>query len=114
WKDAKKGSRALSASTIFVGFGVGLVYNTLMKACKLWKDTPEKVFKAPYEGGSVAVEGTPELLGVGYIIGPRIGAIMAGGGVLSYLVLIPMIKFFGDQLSQPLAPGTTLIHDMSP
>src|ERR1051326_7204301 len=44
WKQTKKGARALNASTIFVGFGVGVIYNTLMKACKLWKDTPEKVF----------------------------------------------------------------------
>lgn len=114
WKEAKKGARTLNASTIFVGFGIGLIYNTLMKAGKLWKDTPEKIFGAPFKGGSVAVEGTPELLGVGYIIGPRIGCIMAGGGVLSYLVLIPMIKFFGGMLSEPLAPGTTLIRDMGP
>src|SRR6185295_16764094 len=57
---------------------------------------------------------TPELLGVGYVIGPRIGAIMAAGGVLSYLLLIPLIKFFGDGLAEPLAPANTRIHDMSP
>jgi uncharacterized oligopeptide transporter (OPT) family protein len=39
---------------------------------------------------------------------------MAGGGVLSYLLLIPLIKFFGDGLNTPLAPGTTLIRDMDP
>jgi uncharacterized oligopeptide transporter (OPT) family protein len=109
-----KTGRTLSASTIFVGFGVGLIYNTLMKAGKLWKDTPEKIFGPPFNGGSVAVEGTPELLGVGYIIGPRIGCIMAGGGVLSYLLLIPLIKFFGGALTEPLAPGTALIRDMGP
>lgn len=113
WKESKKG-RTLNASTIFIGFGVGVLYNTLMKAGKLWKDTPEKLFNAPLKGGSVAVEATPELLGVGYIIGPRIGSIMVGGGILSYLVLIPMIKFFGEGLAQPLAPAKTLIRDMSP
>src|SRR6185436_3265683 len=114
WKDTKKGARALTASTIFVGFGVGVLYNTLMKAGKLWKDTPEKIFDAPFKGGSVSVESTPELLGVGYIIGPKIGCIMAGGGVLSYLLLIPLIKFFGEGLAEPLLPGKTLIRDMSP
>jgi uncharacterized oligopeptide transporter (OPT) family protein len=114
WRGASKVGRALSASTIFIGFGVGLIYNTLMKACHLWKDTPEKIFGPPFKGGSISVEGTPELLGVGYIIGPRIGSIMAGGGVLSYLLLIPLIKFFGDGLNTPLAPGTTLIRDMDP
>ena len=62
-----------------------------------------------------AAEISPELLGVGYIIGPRISGIMCAGGVLAYLVLIPMIKFFGDTLAAPLAPETTaLIRDMSP
>ena len=114
WKGVSKVGRALSASTIFIGFGVGVIYNTLMKACHLWKDTPEKVFGPPFKAGSISVEATPELLGVGYIIGPRIGSIMAGGGVLSYLLLIPMIKFFGERLNEPLAPGATLIRDMSP
>src|SRR5256714_1047207 len=114
WKGVSKAGRALSASTIFVGFGVGVIYNTLMKACHLWKDTPEKVFGPPFKGGSVAVESTPELLGVGYIIGPRIGCIMAGGGMLSYLLLIPLIKFFGEGLPAPLAPGKALIRDMDP
>src|SRR5438128_11486817 len=57
---------------------------------------------------------SPERVGVGYIIGPRIAAIMCAGGVLAYLLLIPLIKFFGDALSVPLAPGAKLIHDMSP
>jgi hypothetical protein len=84
-----------------------------MKAFRGWKDTPEKVFDAPLKGGSVACEVTPELLGVGYVIGPRIAAVMAAGGILSYLLLIPLIKFFGDGLSEPLMPGSTLIKDMS-
>src|SRR2546425_13019001 len=45
---------------------------------------------------------------------PRIASIMCAGGVLAYLLLIPLIKFFGDALSVPLAPGAKLIHDMSP
>src|SRR6266498_3188267 len=83
--------RNLGAQLIFGGFGIGVLYNTLMKVCRGWKDTPEKIFDAPFKGGSVGMEITPELLGVGYVIGPRIGAIMCGGGVLSYLVLIPLI-----------------------
>ena len=50
---------------------------------------------------------------MGYIIGPRIASIMAAGGVLSYLVLIPAIKFFGSGWTVPLAPETAnLIRDM--
>ena len=101
------------AAIIFGGFGIGLLYKIANVALKGWKDTPEAVFGAPLKGGSIGAEVSPELLGVGYIIGPRIAAVMAAGGVMSYLLLIPMIKFFGDALSVPLAPGTKLISQMS-
>jgi putative OPT family oligopeptide transporter len=102
------------AKVIFTGFGLGLLYKTLNVAFKGWKDVPEKLFNAPLKGGSASVEISPELLGVGYIIGPRIASIMCAGGVLSYLVLIPLIKFFGDAIPGPLAPGLIPISDMAP
>jgi putative OPT family oligopeptide transporter len=102
------------AFIIFGGFGLGLLYKVLEISLKLWKDTVNFVFSAPLKAGSAGAEISPELLGVGYIIGPRIAMTMAAGGVLSYLLLIPMIKFFGDLLTVPLAPGTMLIKDMGP
>ena len=102
------------AQVIFAGFGIGLLYKAAYAAFKLWKDTPERIFGAPLKAGSISAEISPELLGVGYIIGPRIGSIMCGGGVLAYLVLIPMIKFFGDGLSGPLDPGKMPISEMTP
>jgi putative OPT family oligopeptide transporter len=111
---ARLGGQATSAKTIFAGFGIGFVYKALNVAFKGWKDTPEKIFGKPFEAGSISAEISPELLGVGYIIGPRIASIMCGGGVLAYLVLIPAIKYFGTALAAPLAPGTKLIKDMSP
>jgi uncharacterized oligopeptide transporter (OPT) family protein len=60
------------------------------------------------------VEVNPALLGVGYIIGPRIASIMCAGGVLAYLVLIPAIKFFGSSLTTILPPGDALISSMTP
>jgi putative OPT family oligopeptide transporter len=102
------------AGVIFLGFGIGLLYKTVNIALKGWKDVAETVFGPPLKGGSVGAEISPELLGVGYIIGPRIASIMCAGGVLAYLLLIPLIKFFGDALQAPLAPGAKLIHDMSP
>src|SRR2546430_1238036 len=102
------------AGVIFLGFAIGLAYKTVNIALKGWKDVAEKVFGAPLKGGSVGAEISPELLGVGYIIGPRIASIMCAGGVLAYLLLIPLIKFFGDALQAPLAPGAKPIHDMSP
>jgi uncharacterized oligopeptide transporter (OPT) family protein len=75
---------------------------------------PTKVFGPPFEAGSISIENNPALLGVGYIIGPRIASIMAAGGVLSYLVLIPAIKYFGSGLLTPVAPETAvLIRDMN-
>jgi putative OPT family oligopeptide transporter len=107
-------SGAAGANVIFTGFGVGLVYTALNVAFKGWKDISQKVFGPPFKSGSVSVEVSPALLGVGYVIGPRIASIMCAGGVLSYLLLIPMIKFFGEHLSEPLAPSKKLIADMSP
>ncbi len=106
---------SINAATIFGGLGIGVLYNFACKALRGWKDTPGVVFDAPLKGGSLAAEITPEMLGVGYIIGPRIAGVMAGGGVLSYLVLIPLIRFFGDGLTGPLAPAAgKMVKDMSP
>ena len=102
------------ARTIFWGFLLGLVYKAIMVAGKLWKDVPEKVFGAPLRAASVSAEISPELLGVGYIIGPQISAVMCAGGVLAYLVLIPLIKFFGDAATVAIAPGTLPIAQMGP
>ncbi|HVG37753.1 MAG TPA: OPT/YSL family transporter, partial [Pyrinomonadaceae bacterium] len=100
--------------TIVVGFGIGFLYYAVGQIFKSWKEYPTKVFGKPFEGGSVSLENNPALLGVGYIIGPRIASIMAAGGVLSYLVLIPAIKYFGSGLTAPLAPETGyLIKDMT-
>lgn len=110
----KLGGAATSAATIFSGFGIGFVYKALNVAFKGWKDVPEKVFGPPFAAGSVSAEISPELLGVGYIIGPYIASIMCAGGVLAYLVLIPAIKFFGSAATTALPPGTIPISEMSP
>jgi putative OPT family oligopeptide transporter len=107
-------SEATGAKTIFTGFGIGLLYQTAMGAFRLWKEVPKKVFGHPFEAGSIAAEISPTLLGVGYVIGPRIASIMCAGGVLAYLVLIPMIKFFGQAIPGALPPGTDPISSMGP
>ena len=105
---------AHGARTIVMGFGLGLIYKLAEGVFKLWKDTPQAVFGAPLAKASIAAEISPELLGVGYIIGPRIAAAMAGGGVLAYLVLIPAIQFFGAASGAVIPPGKTPIAAMSP
>src|SRR5437762_14081371 len=99
---------------IFSGFGIGFAYQSVMGAFKMWKSDPVKVFDAPFKGGSISATIEPALLGVGYIIGPRIASIMCAGGVLAYLVLIPAIKFFGEHVTGAVAPGTIPISEMTP
>ncbi|HUK65828.1 MAG TPA: oligopeptide transporter, OPT family [Anaeromyxobacteraceae bacterium] len=112
--EARRGENALSARTIFTGFFVGLAYKTVMVALKGFKDVPERLLGPPLAGGSLSAEISPELLGVGYIIGPKIASVMCAGGVLAYLVLIPMIKFFGDLVPGTLTPGSLPIREMGP
>ncbi len=104
----------ISARTIFTGFGIGLAYKALNVAFKGWRDVTGMSFGAPLKGGSVAGEVSPELLGVGYIIGPRVAGMMVAGGVLTYLLLIPVVLFFGAQIPEAIAPGTKPIGQMSP
>jgi putative OPT family oligopeptide transporter len=106
------------AGKVFAGLGIAVAYKSLMSIFGLWKETP--VFAsgrtALYPRATVDCNIVPEYLGVGYIIGPRIAGVLVAGGVLSYLVLIPLVAIFGDALSLPLKPGLgeTLIRDMSP
>ena len=106
---------AVSGGKIIIGgFAIGFIYYGLQQIFKVMKEVPEKIFGKPFEGASISLENNPALLGVGYIIGPRISAMMMGGGVLSYLVLIPAIKYFGSGGALPLAPELKhSIADMS-
>ncbi|MEO8647908.1 MAG: oligopeptide transporter, OPT family, partial [Acidobacteriota bacterium] len=101
---------------ISIGFLVGFIFNALMQVFSFWKGTPTKEFsESTFKGGSVSLANDPTLLGVGYIIGPKIAGLMMGGGILSYLVLIPMIKFFGGMMTSPVAPELThTIAEMDP
>ena len=101
-----------TAKTVFFGFFVGLIFKFMISGMKLCKEVPEKVFDF-FKGANVSTEASPELLGVGYIIGPRIAAITVAGGLLSSWVLTPAIKLFGDGLTTPLFPATKLISEMS-
>src|SRR6478609_2701539 len=101
---------------ISIGFAVGFVFNTLMQVFSFWKGTPTKQFSdTTFKGGSISLANDPTLLGVGYIIGPKIAGLMMGGGILSYLVLIHMIKFFGGMMTTPVAPEVSkTIAEMDP
>jgi len=108
------------ASRVFLGLGLGGLY-TLFQNENLFGLFPSTPNYQPdlgaqhlLRGSAIRADVTPEYLGVGYIIGIRVAAIMLAGGAFSWLVLMPAIYFFGSHLSTPLYPGTVPIHDMSP
>src|SRR5215813_3731530 len=84
------------ANKVFAGLGIAFLYKSLMSILGLWKDVPG--YLAPrtssFPSASVSGEITPEYLGVGYIIGPRIAGVLVAGGVLSWLALIPLLSAY--------------------
>lgn len=104
------------AKKLFAGIVVGGLYQLLMhdKVFNLWNKEPYT--KIPgYKGAEISAEITPELLGIGYIIGPKISAMMLAGGILGWLVLIPIIYLFGEQLNNVIPPeNNLLISQMEP
>jgi len=102
-----------TAKTVFAGLGFGSIFALCYQGFGLFKDTAAKVFRKWYDGGNVACEVNPALLGVGYVIGTRTSLIMGAGGILASLVLMPAIKLFGSNASAPIYPATQLIRDMS-
>ncbi len=80
------------AKTLFKGMGIGALYQALMhnRLFGLWSKEPTTHIPG-FKGAEIGAEVTPELLGVGYIIGPQISAIMLSGGMMGWLVLIPLI-----------------------
>jgi len=108
------------ASRVFFGLGIGGLYTFFQNEnlFKAWPGTPE--FQPDFgpqhilKGSSIKADATPEYLGVGYIIGPRIAGVIFAGGVFSWLVLMPLIYFFGKALPGPIYPGTIPVAAMGP
>src|SRR5207245_10017322 len=102
-----------TAQKVFAGFGLAFAFKFAMQGLKLWKEAVDfPLFTKAGKGLPGAVIGSelgPELLGVGYIIGPRIASIMLSGGVLAYLVIAPLIVYFAGNQTAPLAPSTKLV-----
>ena len=108
------------ASRVFLGLGLGAVYTLFQNENLLgaWPSTPDYQpdFGAQHimRGAAVRCDATPEYLGVGYIIGPRVAGTIFAGGVFSWLVLMPAIYFFGSHFPGALYPATKPIAGMSP
>lgn len=102
------------AGRVFWGLGLGGVYTFCMNTLQLWTGQPDYQPKW-LPGASFRAAITSEYLGVGYIIGPRVAGTLFAGGVISWLVLMPAIKFFGSLAPHTaLYPSTVPIPDMKP
>jgi len=102
------------ASRVFWGLGLGGIYTFLMKTCLAWTEQPDGR-PGWFPGASFRVNITSEYLGVGYIIGPRVSGILFAGGIISWLVMMPAIKFYGQLAGNtPLYPSTVPIPQMTP
>ncbi len=103
-----------SAKTVFLGGGVGFIFGFLNLIVRWWKETSDWTISF-FKGASISAEVAPTMLGVGYIIGIKTASNMMAGGALAFIVIIPLIKAFGEGLTGAVFPeSTTLIKDMSP
>jgi len=102
------------AGRVFWGLGLGGVYTFAMNTLGLWTGQPD--YQPQWlPGASIRAAVTSEYLGVGYIIGPRVAGLLFAGGVISWLVLMPAIKFFGSlSPNAALYPSTIPIPQMTP
>jgi putative OPT family oligopeptide transporter len=98
-----------NAKTVFQGFFVGLIYATLNLVTKLWKDEFQIFFtiKKHFKNAMLAFDVSPPMLGVGYIIGYRTASNMMAGGMLAFVVFVPLITFFGSAIPGNFGAGIT-------
>jgi len=102
------------AGRVFWGLGLGGLYTFLMNTVQAWTSQPESR-PSWFPGASFRANITSEYLGVGYIIGSRVSGILFAGGIISWLVIMPAIKFYGQLAGNtPIYPSTIPIPQMSP
>jgi putative OPT family oligopeptide transporter len=94
------------AATVFKGVGVGALWKSLSWIIQLFRTVVGYSMSraAFFPNATLNVDISPEYMGVGYVIGPRIAGVMFAGGVLSWLVLLPLLSYLGNYLPVPLPP----------
>src|SRR5688500_13832525 len=94
------------AKTVFMGLGVGAFWKALSWIVQVF---PTAIGRSVARTGifpnaTLNVDISPEYMGVGYVIGPRIAGVMFAGGVLSWLVLLPLLSIMGNYMTAPFPP----------
>ena len=94
------------ASTVFMGLGIGATWKALSWIVQLFRtEVGHSMSRTSfYPNATVNVDISPEYMGVGYVIGPRIAGVMFAGGVLSWLVLVPLLSILGQYIPEPFPP----------
>jgi putative OPT family oligopeptide transporter len=94
------------AALVFTGLGIGALWKSLSWIFNLFRT--EIGYSMPrgsqFPNATLNIDVSPEYLGVGYVIGPRIAGTMVAGGVLSWLVLLPLLSIMGEFMTQPFPP----------
>ena len=98
--------------TMTKGVAVGAAYKLLSGGFALWSEEPQWIIK-PYQGTIFGIDVLASLLGVGYIVGLQIDLYMFAGAVAAWFGLIPLVKYFGNGLTNPIFPSTVPIAQMT-
>ena len=107
------------AKTVFQGLGIGALWKSLSWIVQIF---PTEIGRSMgrtsiFPNATLNLDISPEYMGVGYVIGPRIAGVMFAGGVLSWLVLLPLLSIMGNYLTEPFPPvpaSGLRIDQMSP
>src|SRR5258708_32804492 len=94
------------AKTVFSGLGVGAAWKSVSWIVQVFRtDIGASMSRASFfPNATLNVDISPEYMGVGYVIGPRIAGVMFAGGVLSWLVLLPLLSIMGTYITAPFPP----------
>src|SRR6187455_2680674 len=94
------------AKTVFTGLGVGVIWKSLSWIFQVFRtDVGASLSRTSFfPNATMNVDISPEYMGVGYVIGPRIAGVMFAGGVLSWLVLLPLLSIMGNYMTVPFPP----------